>query len=75
MCVGREYTQDELVQLHSASVHTHYLVFWSPGDQLLGPPTHTAKFGAVFGDRGQSEEFSGATGERDDGSVGIAGAR
>ena len=49
--------QDKLVPLVADG--THYIVFWSPGDQVLGEPTHTAKFGVVFGDKGQSEEFSG----------------
>jgi len=37
----------------------YYVVFWAPHDQLLGPPATTAKFGAVFGDVGQSEDFAG----------------
>eukprot|EP00326_Haptolina_ericina_P032266 CAMPEP_0181243262 /NCGR_PEP_ID=MMETSP1096-20121128/42170_1 /TAXON_ID=156174 ORGANISM="Chrysochromulina ericina, Strain CCMP281" /NCGR_SAMPLE_ID=MMETSP1096 /ASSEMBLY_ACC=CAM_ASM_000453 /LENGTH=316 /DNA_ID=CAMNT_0023339607 /DNA_START=30 /DNA_END=980 /DNA_ORIENTATION=- len=52
-------SHDELVTL--VATGTHYVVFWSPGDQILGPPTHTAKFGVVLGDKGQSEEFSGPT--------------
>ena len=31
----------------------------STGDEALGPPTTTAKFGVVFGDVGQSENFDG----------------
>lgn len=49
--------QDELVALNQTG--EHYLVYWAPGDQVLGAPTTTAKFGIVFGDVGQSEEFSG----------------
>lgn len=49
--------QDKLVDL--ASTGTHYMVYWSPGDKHLGEPTMSAKFGVVFGDVGQSEEFSG----------------
>ena len=50
--------QDKHVEL--AAPGLHYIVFWAPGDQVLGPPTATAKFGAVFGDVGQSEAFHGA---------------
>jgi len=54
--------QDELVPLMDTTPNSqHYIVFWAPSDQLLGPPLHTAKWGAVFGDVGQSEEFSGTT--------------
>ena len=33
--------QDELIDLPAAG--EYYIVFWAPGDQLLGEPTHTAK--------------------------------
>lgn len=49
--------QDKNVDLVAAG--THYLVFWSPTDMNLGPPTTTAKFTPVFGDVGQSERFDG----------------
>jgi len=49
---------DKVVQLIEGGVH--YLVYWSPGDQLLGQPDHTSKYGIVFGDYGQSESFTGA---------------
>ena len=51
--------QDKLVPLAGAG--TYHIVFWSPGDQVLGEPTHTAKFGVVFGDVGQSEAFCGSS--------------
>ena len=55
---------DKLVPLSSTG--RHYMVFWSPGDQVLGEPTHTAKFGVVFGDVGQSEAFHGSVADAGD---------
>ena len=55
---------DKLVNLSSTG--RHYMVFWSPGDQVLGEPTHTAKFGVVFGDVGQSEAFHGSAADAGD---------
>ena len=51
--------QDKLIEL--AGEGEYYLVFWSPGDNSLGEPLTPSKFGAVFGDKGQSEDFSGDT--------------
>lgn len=59
--------QDKLVAL--ASTGEHYLVFWAPGDQLLGAPSKTAKFGVVFGDVGQSEAFHGTPNDAGDCSL------
>lgn len=55
---------DKLVNLSSTG--RHYMVFWSPGDQVLGEPTHTAKFGVVFGDVGQSDAFHGSVADAGD---------
>jgi len=49
--------QDKLIDL--AGNGDHYIVFWSPGDSSLGASLTPTKFGAVFGDEGQSEDFSG----------------
>ena len=38
----------------------------STGDEALGPPTTTAKFGVVFGDVGQSEAFHGSVADAGD---------
>ena len=35
-------------------------MYWAPGDQLLGAPSFTAKFGVVMGDEGQREAFHGS---------------
>lgn len=51
--------QDKLIKL--AGEGDHYIVFWSPDDNKLGEPLKPAKFGAVFGDEGQSEDFNGDT--------------
>jgi hypothetical protein len=53
--------QDKVLELPPGEHigETFYLVFWAPGDEALGPPTTTAKFGVVFGDVGQSENFDG----------------
>ena len=50
--------QDKLLDLQATG--THYLVYWAPGDQLLGAPSFTAKFGVVMGDEGQREAFHGS---------------
>jgi len=49
--------QDKLINL--AGEGKHFLAFWSPGDNVIGKPTTPSKFGPVFGDEGQSEDFSG----------------
>jgi len=51
--------QDKLIGL--AGEGDHFIAFWSPDDHILGEPTQPAKFGAVFGDEGQSEDFNGET--------------
>lgn len=50
--------QDKLIDLKGEG--THYIVYWAPGDGKIGEPTTPAKFGAVCGDKGQSEDgFTG----------------
>ena len=57
--------QDKLLDLQRSGT-THYLVYWAPGDQLLGPASSPAKFGVVMGNEGQREAFHG--GQADAGS-------